>query len=192
LLTVFLAGVARAAAQPNILLILADDLAWSDVGCYGSQSCETPRLDQLAREGMRFTDAYAAAPICSPSRAAILTGKSPARLKFEFVTKWTTDKLPSDHPLQPPPYTYNLGLEEVTMAEVLGDGGYRTGFLGKWHLNTHYKTYLGWSPTYGPTRQGFEFGVETFGSHPWRDRERETSHLLRLRRNARPSRRPAT
>ncbi len=165
----WLAGAGRAAEQPNILLILADDLAWSDLGCYGSTHCETPELDRLASQGMRFTDAYAAAPLCSPSRAALMTGKTPARLRFEFVTKWRTDVLPTggSRKVLPPPYTYDLPLEERTIAEVLRDAGYRTGMVGKWHLNTHHDTYLGWSPKYGPLNQGFDWGRETFGSHPW-------------------------
>src|SRR3546814_18229950 len=73
--------------RPNILIILADDLGWGDLGCYGNDQVVTPHLDRLAREGMRFTQPYAPAPICSPSRAAILTGRSPARLNFEFFTK---------------------------------------------------------------------------------------------------------
>lgn len=157
------------AAPPNVLLILADDLAWSDLGCYGSRACETPHVDQLAAEGIRFTDAYAAAPLCSPSRAALLTGKSPARLQFEFVTKWVHDqpiRWP-EHKVVPPPYTLNLPVEEVTIAELLADAGYRTGMVGKWHLNSHHETYSGWSPIYGPRQQGFQFAVETFGSHPW-------------------------
>jgi arylsulfatase A len=162
-------SVCALGAPSNILLILADDLAWSDLGCYGSKACETPRLDQLSTEGMRFTDAYASAPLCSPARAALLTGKSPARLNFEFVTKWEKDKLMEwpEHKVTPPPYTLNLPLEEVTIAELLASGGYQTGIAGKWHLNTHYKTYNGWSPVFGPRQQGFEFAAETFGSHPW-------------------------
>ncbi len=162
------AGAAPAAA-PNILLILADDMAWSDLGCYGSAACETPRLDRLAAEGMRFTDAYAAAPLCSPSRAALLTGKSPARLGFEFVTKWETDRPIQwpEHKVKPPPYKLNLPLDELTIAELLGDAGYETGLVGKWHLNSHHEFYNGWSPIFGPRHQGFQYAVETFGSHPW-------------------------
>ena len=165
----FAATVLDGADRPNIVLILADDLAWSDLGCYGSTRCETANLDRLARQGMRFTDAYAAAPICSPSRAALITGKTPARLNFEFVTKWRTDVMPTggSRKVTPPPYTYDLPLEERTIAEALRDAGYRTGIAGKWHLNSHHQTYLGWSPKFGPLQQGFEWGRETFGSHPW-------------------------
>lgn len=77
----------RAIETPNILLILVDDLGWSDLACYGNPRHQTPAIDRLAEQGMRFTAAYAAAPICSASRAALLTGKTPARLGFEFVTK---------------------------------------------------------------------------------------------------------
>ncbi|MEZ5361741.1 MAG: sulfatase-like hydrolase/transferase [Bryobacterales bacterium] len=169
LLLLATSALALAAERPNIVLILADDLAWSDLGCYGSTHCETPNLDHFAEQGARFTDAYAAAPICSPSRAALMTGKTPARLGFEFVTKWRDDVMPLGGPrkLDPPPYTYELPLEERTIAEVLRDAGYRTGMVGKWHLNSHHGHYLGWSPTHGPLQQGFQWGRETFGSHPW-------------------------
>ena len=90
--TYIFASDSRNNDTPNIILIYADDLGYSDVGCYGKEYgnafTETPNLDRLASEGMRFTNAYAAAPICSPSRAALLTGKSPARLRYEFVTKY--------------------------------------------------------------------------------------------------------
>ena len=87
------------AATPNIVFILADDLGWRDLACYGSPWHQTPNLDRLAREGMRFTDAYAPAPICSASRAAILTGKTPARLGFEFVAKDKPGRQSGNHPL---------------------------------------------------------------------------------------------
>lgn len=182
LFLVLASHVAVAADRPNILLILADDLAWSDLGCYGAQLCETPHLDRLAAEGARFTDAYAAAPLCSPARAALITGKTPARLGFEFVTKWKHDK-PTTWPgkkLEPPKWTLDLPLEERTIAEVLSDAGYRTGIAGKWHLNTHYETYNGWSPEFGPFSQGFQWGAETFGSHPWAFRGKEAPDFSAL------------
>ncbi|MBJ06503.1 MAG: arylsulfatase [Verrucomicrobiaceae bacterium] len=156
-------------SRPNILLILADDLAWSDLGCYGHPWHETPHLDSLAGDGLGFTDGYAPAPICSASRASILTGKSPARLGFEFVTKNRAGRqaLNPRVPLEAPPYTLNLPLKERTMGEMLGDAGYTTGWFGKWHLNAHYRRYLGWSPTHGPKRQGFATAEDTFGSHPY-------------------------
>ena len=154
-------------APPNIVLILADDLGWSDLGCYGNPLFESPNLDRLAEEGLLLTQGYSPAPICSASRAGILTGKSPARLGFEFVTKDKPGSQLIEAPLQTPPYTLDLPLPEVTIAEVLGSAGYQTAFFGKWHLNRHHKRYLGWSPTHGPRAQGFEIAEEDFGCHPY-------------------------
>ncbi|MCA9248119.1 MAG: sulfatase [Planctomycetales bacterium] len=161
-----------AARSPNIVFILADDLAWSDLACYGNAIHDTPHIDELAKTGLRFTQAYAPAPICSASRAAILTGKTPARLQFEFVTKGEPGRQTFDTPLQSPPYTMNLPLGEVTMGEALSQAGYATGFFGKWHVNQHYRGYLGWSPTHGPRQQGFAHGASDFGSHPYGYRAR--------------------
>jgi arylsulfatase A-like enzyme len=153
--------------RPNILFILADDLAWNDLGCTGAKVWETPAIDRLAGQGMRFTQAYAPAPICSASRAAILTGRSPARLQLEFVTKWQGAKVHADGlPLRPPPFT-QLGLEEITFAKVLQRSGYRTGFFGKWHVAAHHGRYVGWSPTHGPRQQGFDEAIEDFGGHTY-------------------------
>ncbi len=164
------ASFAAPASPPNIVFILADDLGISDLRCYGSAWHDTPNLDRLAREGRRFTSAYAAAPICSASRAALLTGRSPARLGLEFVIKDPPAVPPMDHRLQPPPYPRELPLSEVTLAEVLGPGGYATGYFGKWHLNPHAGSYLKWSDTLGPLQQGYAEGDETFGSHPYSER----------------------
>lgn len=157
------------AGSPNILLILADDLAWTDLGCYGHPWHETPNIDRLAEEGMRFTNGYAPAPICSASRASILTGKTTARLRFEFVTKDKPGRqtVDADVPLNPPKFTLNLHLFEKTIAEQLAELGYQTAFFGKWHLNAHHERYLGWSPIYGPQQQGFEIAVDDFGAHPF-------------------------
>ncbi|MBL9201448.1 MAG: sulfatase [Opitutaceae bacterium] len=160
---------AVAAERPNIVLILADDLGWRDLRCTGSPWHDTPHLDRLAAQGMRFTQAYAPAPICSASRAAILTGRSPARLGFEFVVKDSGAKLPSGLPLTPPPYPRELPLSEISVAEVLGPAGYATGFYGKWHLNQHGGSYLSWSTTHGPLQQGFAEGAADFGSHAYGD-----------------------
>jgi uncharacterized sulfatase len=160
-------AAAAAESRPNIVVILADDLGWRDLRCYGSPWHDTPHLDRLAREGVRFTQAYAAAPICSASRAALLTGRSPARLGFEFVTKLPTAKRPAGHPLMGPPYPANLPLAEITVGEVLGAAGYATGYFGKWHLSQHTGGYLGWSATHGPRQQGYAEGDQEFGSHPY-------------------------
>lgn len=156
--------------RPNIVLILADDLAWSDVHCYGHPYHQTPHIDRLAKEGMRFTNGYSPAPICSASRASILTGKAVPRLGFEFVTKHHSghQKLNAKVPLLTPPYTLNLPLKEETIAERLAGVGYQTAFFGKWHVSQHYKNrYLAWDPKFGPKQQGFEIAEEDFGDHPY-------------------------
>jgi arylsulfatase A len=153
--------------RPNVLFILSDDLGGSDLGCYGHPQHRTPHLDRLATDGLRFTQAYAPAPICSASRAAYLTGKTPARLHFEFVTKDKPGTQSLKQPLQAPPYPTNLPLEEITTAEVLAAAGYRTAYFGKWHVNMHHGGYLGWSPTHGPLQQGFAEGDADFGGHPY-------------------------
>lgn len=163
-----LAGCSESVEQssPNILIIYADDLGWSDMGCYGSQKNETPMLDKLASEGIRFTNAYAPAPICSASRASIMTGKSPARLNFEFVS---TEGRIDDKPLLPPKRTLELPLDEVTLGEVAGNAEYKTALFGKWHIARHKGEYLKWSDTHGPLQQGFEIGSDHYGSHPYDD-----------------------
>lgn len=118
---------------PNILLILADDLGWSDLGCQGGDLVETPNLDRLARAGVRFTQAYSPSPVCSPTRASILTGKSPARLG---MTIWSEGALnpPRNRRLLEAPSQANLPRIERTLADVLQRQGYFTGIVGKWHL----------------------------------------------------------
>src|SRR6476619_6387105 len=126
------AGLEKIAARPNIVLILADDLGINDLGCYGRKDHRTPNLDRLASQGMRFTCAYTAQPICSPSRAAILTGKCPARLN---LTNYLPGRLDAtSQRLLQPRMEGQLPLEEVTIAEVLKHTGYATGLFGKWHL----------------------------------------------------------
>lgn len=170
-------------SRPNIVLILVDDLGFGDLGCYGNTFCDTPNIDRLAAQGLRFTNAYAAAPICSASRAALLTGKTPARLNFEFVTKNDDDYEKdwadryTDKTLIPPVYTLNLPTEEVTIADALKDAGYDTGITGKWHVSAHHEHYLGWSPTHGPQTQGFDWGTEDFGAHPYGYDKSETGRF---------------
>lgn len=156
------------ASPPNIVLIVLDDIGWKDVGYNDSPVCETTNLDRLAAEGMHFTQAYAPAPICSASRAAILTGQSPARLGLEFVTKFEDSPLTTNNfPLQPPPITLNLPLEAQTIPEVLKSAGFKSGFFGKWHVSAHKGVYLGWSDTHGPRQQGFDEAEEDFGGHSY-------------------------
>jgi arylsulfatase A len=148
MIRLFLAAVLLAPRpddRPNIVFILADDLGVNDLSCYGRPDQATPHLDRLAKEGARFTTAYCAQPICSPSRAAILTGKTPARLRL-------TTFLPGrgDHPSQlllNAPSPPGLPLEEVTLAERLKAAGYATAAIGKWHLGNRGLL---------PTDQGFD------------------------------------
>jgi arylsulfatase A-like enzyme len=137
LVILLLAGApaGRAAADRlNVVLILADDLGWGDLACQGNPHVRTPHLDALAREGVRFTDAYAAAPVCSPARAGLLTGRWPVRTGVvdaigEAGIKWNTGRR-----LVPPPSPTHLPLAEVTLAEAFRAAGYATGSIGKWHL----------------------------------------------------------
>ena len=116
-------------SRKNTILILIDDMGWMDLGCQGSSFYETPRLDRLAQEGMRFTDAYASCPVCSPTRASIMTGKYPATVGItNFIGGRASGQLLSA------PYLDHLPHEERSLATVLGEGGYSTWHVGKWHL----------------------------------------------------------
>ena len=142
--------------QLNVLLILVDDWGATDLGCGGSRFYETPNMDRLAANGMRFTQAYSACTVCSPSRAAILTGKYPARL---HLTDWIAGH---DYPwarLRPPAWTQYLPLEEQTIAEALKPAGYRSASIGKWHLTPP----SGDMAAFYPDRQGFDYNAG--GSH---------------------------
>ena len=126
------ASSAPAAQRPNLVLILADDLGWADLSCYGNDLHQTPNLDRLARQGVRFTDAYAASPVCTPTRAAILTGLHPARL---HMTIWRESALNrGNRKLLQPVCLDSLPLKHVTLAEVLKKAGYFNAHLGKWHV----------------------------------------------------------
>lgn len=136
---------------PNLIIIFTDDQGYGDLGCYGAQGFETPHIDQMAEEGIRFTDFYVAAGVCTPSRAALMTGCYPKRLGLAYRVLF--------------PYsTTGLNPEEITLAELLKSRGYATGAIGKWHLG-HRTPFL-------PTRQGFDtyFGIpysNDMGSHPY-------------------------
>jgi arylsulfatase A-like enzyme len=133
------------AQPPNFVLILADDLGWSDLGCYGSDFHESPNLDHLAASGMQFTAAYAACPVCSPTRASIMTGKYPARVG---ITDYIPGLSKEDTKLLTPEDMHQLPYAEVTIAEALKEAGYQTFIAGKWHL--------GDEDEFGPDKQGFD------------------------------------
>ncbi|HLN56641.1 MAG TPA: sulfatase [Bacteroidales bacterium] len=148
--------------KPNVIFILLDDFGYADLGCYGSTFYESPNIDNLARQGVRFTDAYAACPVSSPTRASIMTGRYPVK---SGITDWipgrqaTNSGSPADR-LVARPFTLNLPLEEVTVAEVLKENGYKTMISGKWHL--------GEDSLYWPENQGFDVNRGGFskGSPP--------------------------
>lgn len=142
----------RPEMKPNILMIMIDDLGWMDLAVQGNPLVETPNIDRFAGQGMRFTDAYAAAPVCSPTRAAIMTGLSPARL---HITNHTPDQkrfIPDHATLMPAPMLDHLPLKHVTIAEQLRGAGYQTAFMGKWHLSGPNRG----RPELEPTAQGFD------------------------------------
>ncbi|NOY81313.1 MAG: sulfatase [Kiritimatiellaeota bacterium] len=159
------------AKNPNILFILMDDLGYTDLSCYGSSFYETPVLDRLACEGMRFTDGYASCPVCSPTRASVMTGKYPATVG---ITNWIPGE-PRGRLLSVP-YLHELPHGEVTIAQALKEAGYRTFHVGKWHLGGegHYPEDFGFDANvagceWGNPRKGyfspwhipnFEDGVE--------------------------------
>src|SRR6266540_1530188 len=130
-------------SRPNVLFILADDLGYGDLSCYGRPDYQTPVLDAFARQGIKFMSAYAAAPVCTPTRCAFVTGRYPQRLAVGLEEPLTASSptdagLPPDHP---------------TVASLLKKSGYETALVGKWHL--------GWKPEYGPNRHGYDefFGI---------------------------------
>lgn len=130
--------------KTNFVFFLVDDMGWMDIGANGSSFYETPNIDKLAKEGMLFSQAYAASPVCSPTRASILTGKNPARIN---LTQWIGG--PGN-----PDYDRNLPLEEELFPEILQQAGYKTAFLGKWHLNNPKG-----EETFWPDKQGFDVNI---------------------------------
>lgn len=156
---------ALAADKPlNFVLILVDDMGWMDLSCQGSDYYRTPNIDRLAKEGMRFTDGYAACAVCSPTRAAVQTGRYPARVgvtdwiraKFQRGGLGTPEKNPTEYVGGPnrkllcPPNPYWMEHEELTIAEVLQKNGYATGYIGKWHLGDE---------AWYPTGQGYDVNI---------------------------------
>ncbi len=143
-------GAGQVPERPNVIVVLVDDLGWNDLGCYGSEFYETPNLDALAKGGIRFTDGYAAHPVCSPTRAAIMTGKNPCRKEVN-ITDWIPGERRQKEKLLPPKINNNLPLSETTIAETLKAAGYATWHLGKWHLG---ETEASW-----PLAHGFDVNI---------------------------------
>jgi arylsulfatase A-like enzyme len=134
--------------RPNIVFILIDDMGWADGGCFGSKFYQTPQIDALAKSGVRFTQAYAACAVCSPTRAALMTGKYPARL---HITDWIGGERPPENArFKLPDWQKHLPLEETTLATALKKIGYTTGHIGKWHLG---------GGEFLPQHQGFDTNI---------------------------------
>jgi arylsulfatase A-like enzyme len=158
-----LAAFAEAARRPNIVWIMADDMGWGDPGCYGQQHIQTPNIDRLAAQGMRFTSAYAGAPVCAPSRSCLVTGQHAGHTRVRWNSSVRTgERVP-------------LLSEDVTVAEVLRDAGYATGIVGKWGLGEPETTGI-------PNRQGFDdwygflnqdHAVDYYTDHLWRNEKKE-------------------
>lgn len=146
-------NLAQTDTPPNVIFFLVDDLGWTDLSSFGSEFYETPNLDRLVQSGIKFTQAYTASPVCSPTRASIMTGKYPSKMyntdwfgapqPDEIENHWTKDK-----PLKPAYYDPNLALGETTLAEAFKAAGYATFFAGKWHL--------GEEESHWPENQGFD------------------------------------
>jgi arylsulfatase A len=162
--------------QPNVVMVLADDLGWKRLGCYGSDYYETPNLDALASDGMRFTQAYTAASISSPTRASLMTGQHPARLNI-------TDFIPGsefpDRPLQRPDWQKFLPLEKHTIGEAFQENGYSTGYFGKWHLSKEKMPPE--SHSHNPDKQGFDESFVTYKpvpsmAQPWQKSPEDDPH----------------
>lgn len=175
--------------RPNIVFILTDDLGWTDLACYGSTFYETPTLDRLARQGIKFTQAYAASPVCSPTRASILSGKYPARLG---VTQWIGGR--SQGRMLDVPYVDHLSHSELSLGKALGNEGYAVWHVGKWHLGEreHYPETHGFEVNvggcgWGSPKQGYfsPFGIETLEDGPPGEylTDRLTDEAIRLIRN---------
>jgi len=156
LCAILLAGCKQEQIPPNVLLIVADDLGWTQLGCYGG-AYYTPAIDSLAVSGMRFTEAYSSAAVCSPTRAALMTGKYPARL---HLTDFIKGQSFPDSLLMQPDWQKFLPLEELTLAELFKEKGYRTAIFGKWHLSCEKQPPE--SAPYNPDKQGFDDYMVTY------------------------------
>ena len=147
---------AQAASRPNIVFILADDLGYTDLACYGSKYYETPNIDRLARQGIRFTDGHTCAPNCQPSRAALISGQYMPRTGV--YTVGSVDRFNwQSRPLRPVENVTALSLDKITVADSLKKAGYATGMFGKWHLGNN--------GAHHPSKRGFDEAIESSGLH---------------------------
>lgn len=164
--------------KPNIVFVLADDLGIPQVGCYGSTFYNTPNIDKLALNGVRYTNAYSAAAVCSPTRAAILTGKNPARIN---ITDFISGNPNSNYPLSQPEWQKHLPIKEITIAEILKKEGYKTALFGKWHLSKKKTPPV--SQEHGPSHQGFDHSFMTYKPadylplRPWQKAEEDAHNV---------------
>lgn len=156
-LSVFAQMQLQALNSPNILFVMADDLGWMDLACQGNKLVETPHLDRFAKQGMRFTSAYAAAPVCSPTRAAVLTGQAPARL--HMTSHLPGNFFPKDNRPQPANMVPAIEAEHVTIAERLKEAGYANAFLGKWHIAPGVGKQGRVAHEHSPLNQGFDINI---------------------------------
>jgi len=142
--------------RPNIVFILADDLGYTDLGCYGSRYYETPNIDRLAAEGVRFTDGYACGPNCQPTRACLMSGQYAPRTGVYMVGH--INRFPwQSRPLRPVDNVTQLPMEKITIADALRKAGYATGMFGKWHLGS--------DAAHHPSRRGFDEAIVSSGGH---------------------------
>jgi arylsulfatase A-like enzyme len=157
---------ARPPAPPNVVFFLVDDLGWRDLACFGSTFYETPHVDRLAATGMKFTQAYAACPVCSPTRASILTGKYPQRTGITDYIAVNRSNQPEKWSrrtrLLPAPYADRMALNEITLAEALKQAGYATFFAGKWHLGP--QDYYPEDQGFDVNKGGLEWGAPSAGN----------------------------
>ena len=147
------AAEAKAVRPPNVIVMLIDDMGMTDLSCYGSKFYESPAIDQLAKDGVRFTQGYSACTVCSPTRAALLTGKYPARL---HLTDWIAGHERPHAKLKIPEWQKFLPFEEITLAEQLKAAGYATASIGKWHLTPGLKAG---DEAYYPDKHGFDLNL---------------------------------
>jgi len=145
--------------RPNIVFFLVDDMGCGDIGCYGNTFHETPAIDQLCNEGVKFTQAYSACTVCSPSRAALLTGRYPARL---HLTDWIAGHEKPYGKLKVPDWNMRVDHERITLPKALKKAGYETHFIGKWHLMPHLEPEI--MNDYLPEKQGFDTNT---GGREW-------------------------